>query len=111
MTDTTINADITVAELARRRSDGSAPTVLDVREAEELATARIPEVLHVPMDEIPARIGELPKDAELAVMCHGGGRSGQVARYLRTQGFANVRNVTGGIDAWSKEIDPTVPRY
>jgi len=105
------NEDLSVVELARRRAEGAAPTVLDVREADELATARIPDVVHIPMDEIPARANELPKDAELVVMCHGGGRSARVARYLRTQGFANVRNLDGGIDAWSAQVDPSVPRY
>jgi rhodanese-related sulfurtransferase len=63
------------------------------------------------MREVPARLAELDRNAPLVVMCHGGGRSRRVAEYLSSNGFQHVFNLRGGIDAWSTEIDPQVPRY
>lgn len=89
--------------------------VLDVREPWELQTASVRplgfELLAIPMGEIPARLAELPRDAALACLCHHGMRSQQVALFLHRQGFADVVNLQGGIDAWSCDIDPAVPRY
>jgi len=82
-----------------------------VREDDELAIAAIPWAKHIPMGMIADRAGELAKDAPLVVMCHGGGRSGRVARYLRDNGYSSVANLAGGIDAWAHEIDPTLPKY
>ena len=84
--------------------------LLDVRTAEELELARLPLAQHIPMDQIPARLAELNPGAPIAVLCHHGGRSMQVARFLERNGFTDVINVAGGIDAWSA-IDPSVPRY
>jgi len=103
--------EISVEELKARRARGDKPVVLDVREAWELQLARIPDVVHVPMNEVPARLGEFSKDAETIVMCHAGGRSMRVAHFLVNQGFTNVVNLAGGIDAWSRSIDATVPQY
>jgi rhodanese-related sulfurtransferase len=91
--------------------DNDSFLLLDVREHDELATASLDFAKHVPMGDVPARIGELPKDANIVVMCHGGARSGRVAKYLRDNGYPSVANLAGGIDAWSIEIDPSVPRY
>ncbi len=88
-----------------------APTLLDVREPWEWEFAHIDGALHVPMGQVPARIGELDRDAPLVVICHHGGRSRHVAGWLEAQGFADVSNFDGGIDAWSLEIDPSIPRY
>ncbi len=85
--------------------------MLDVREDDELAIARIPWATHIPMDSIAERVLELPKDGSIVVMCHGGMRSDRVARYLRQHGFTSVANLAGGIDAWSREIDPSIPTY
>jgi rhodanese-related sulfurtransferase len=63
------------------------------------------------MANVPERLTSLPKDRPIIVMCHGGTRSGRVAKFLRENGFPDVANLTGGIDAWSVEIDPGVPRY
>jgi rhodanese-related sulfurtransferase len=103
--------EISVEELSARRNRGEKPLVLDVREAWELQLARIPDVVHVPMNEVPERLGELSRDAETIVMCHAGGRSMRVAHFLVNQGFTNVANLAGGIDAWSRSVDATVPRY
>ncbi|MEJ0037384.1 MAG: rhodanese-like domain-containing protein [Gammaproteobacteria bacterium] len=103
--------EITASELKARREAGTGPLVIDVREKAELDVARIPDVLHIPMGEIPARLGELDRHQEIVVMCRSGGRSMQVARFLDHNGFESVANLTGGILAWSRDVDPSVPAY
>jgi adenylyltransferase/sulfurtransferase len=103
--------EISVVDLKARRDRGEKPLVIDVREAWELQLASIPDVVHVPMSQIPARLGEFSKDAETIVMCHAGGRSMRVAQFLAGQGFTNVANLAGGIAAWSESVDATVPQY
>ena len=66
---------------------------------------------HIPMHLIPQRLAELNRDDEIVAICHHGGRSMQVASFLKGRGFAHVANIAGGINAWSAEVDPTVPRY
>ena len=87
--------------------------LLDVREPVECQIACIENAVAIPMGEIPRRVAELERfrDSEIVVYCHHGMRSLMVVEWLRDQGFAQVRNMTGGIDAWSSEIDRTVPRY
>ena len=91
------------------------PLVLDVREPMEVAVASVRaegfELLHIPMYEIPARLGELDPQRPVACLCHHGMRSMQVAMFLARNGFDEAVNIAGGIDAWSQENDPTVPRY
>jgi rhodanese-related sulfurtransferase len=89
----------------------SPPTLLDVRESWEWDLARVDGAVHMPMGNVPDRVGELDPSKPVVVMCHHGGRSRQVAIWLKSRGFADVSNFDGGIDAWSREIDPTVPRY
>ena len=97
------------------QTQAGAPLVLDVREGWELQTASIRpdgfELRAIPMNEVPARLAELPQDRPLAVLCHHGGRSQRVAMFLEQQGYTHVANIAGGIDAWSQERDPGVPRY
>lgn len=97
------------------KTQAGAPLVLDVREGWELQTASIRpdgfELRTIPMGEVPARLAELPQDRPLAVLCHHGGRSQRVAMFLEQQGYTHVANIAGGIDAWSQERDPGVPRY
>jgi rhodanese-related sulfurtransferase len=104
---------MSVAELKAWLTDASrpAPVVLDVRERWEVARAALPDAMLIPMNEIPARAGELDPDRPLVCLCHHGARSLSVALFLEKQGFEQVYNLTGGIDAWSALIDPTVPRY
>ena len=104
-------AEISVAELKRMHDDAEPFVLLDVREDDEVATASVDFAKHIPMASVPERLGELSKDGNIVVMCHGGGRSSRVAKYLRENGFTSVANLAGGIDAWSEEIDPGVPRY
>lgn len=91
------------------------PVVLDVREAWEVQTASVKpdgfELVHMPMQTIPARLQDLPRDRPIACLCHHGARSAQVAYFLADQGFTRVVNVQGGIDAWSHERDRSVPQY
>ena len=103
--------EMTPREFAARAETGPAPVLLDVREAWELAIARVDAAVHIPMGEIPARIGELDQGKEIVVLCHSGGRSGQVARYLEQQGYTRVWNLAGGILAWADQLDPSLPRY
>lgn len=97
------------------RSQGARPLVLDVREPWELQTASIQpggfDLLAVPMNQLPARLAELPTDRPIACLCHHGVRSRHVALYLAHQGFTEVVNIAGGIEAWSRDRDPSVPLY
>ncbi len=103
----------TPEELKKRIEEKSAPLLIDVREADEVEICRLPGARHVPVGEVPQREGELAthKDEEIIVYCHHGIRSASVQNFLLAQGFQNVRNLTGGIDAYSVEVDPSVPRY
>ena len=103
--------EIEPAELKQRLDRGDALAVLDVREPEEIQIAALPGVVHIPMNDIPARLAELDRDAEWVVMCHHGMRSAQIAMYLARMGFARVANLSGGIEEWSLTVDPSVPRY
>lgn len=103
--------DISVEELAQWRASGKNFVLLDVREPFELEAASLSDALHIPMRQIPSRASELDAEAEIAVLCHHGGRSERVAQFLKMQGFANVHNVAGGIDAYAKRVDNTIPRY
>lgn len=103
--------EITPETLAAWREAGKAHAVLDVREPWELAIASLPDILAVPMAEIPARIEELPRDRPLVVLCHHGGRSARVTAWLRAQGIGGATNLGGGIDAWSRLVDASVPTY
>ena len=85
--------------------------LLDVREPVEIAIASLPDALHIPMREIPSRLAEIDPQRPIVVMCHVGGRSRQVAAFLLANGFEQVYNLAGGIDAWTTEIDPDLPRY
>ncbi len=103
--------EISVAELKRMRDANADFVLLDVREDDEVATASLPFARHVVMGSIPARLAEIPREADIVVMCHGGYRSANVANYLRANGYASVANLAGGIDGWSTEVDASVPRY
>lgn len=89
--------------------------VLDVREPWEVSTASVKpdgfSVVAIPMNEIPARLAELDPAQPVACLCHHGARSQRVALFLAQNGFTRVANLAGGIEAWSRELDPAVPRY
>ncbi|MFN2461830.1 MAG: rhodanese-like domain-containing protein [Candidatus Velthaea sp.] len=103
--------EITVADLKKKRDSAGDFVLLDVREPDEIATAAIPGATLIPMMDIPQRIAELPKDKEIVVMCHHGARSAQVTEFLNSSGYPGAVNLAGGINAWSTEIDASIPRY
>jgi rhodanese-related sulfurtransferase len=104
---------ITPKELAAWLGDESRekPLLLDVREPWEHDKARIEGAKLIPMRDVPARIEEIDEDREVVAICHHGGRSMQVAMFLEKHGFKRVHNLVGGIDAWSRSVDPAVPVY
>jgi rhodanese-related sulfurtransferase len=108
---------ISARELQERLRRGEAIQLVDVREEQELAWARLPHpVLHLPLSRSTEWLAELnqrlERDRPIAVLCHAGVRSWQFACWLvEQQGYGEVWNLQGGIDAWSVEVDPTVPRY
>lgn len=87
------------------------PAILDVREPWEIEIAAIDGALSVPLNTVPQRLAEIPRDKPLAVICHHGGRSAHATAWLRHQGYDHAMNVAGGIDAWARLVDPSVPRY
>jgi adenylyltransferase/sulfurtransferase len=103
--------EISVAELAAKHNAGEDFVLLDVREPDELAIASIPWAVAIPMGDVPERVAELPKDKPIAVLCRSGARSGRITAFLNQNGYPNAVNVAGGILAWGKEIDPSVPQY
>jgi len=104
---------ISPAELAAWLADRSreAPLLLDVREPWEHDKAKIAGSRLVPMGQIPARLAEIDEEKEVVAICHHGGRSMQVAVFLEKNGFTRVHNLAGGIDAWSRTVDASVPLY
>jgi rhodanese-related sulfurtransferase len=87
------------------------PLLLDVREPWEFEACHLPESRLIPMREIPARAAELDASRPIVCICHHGSRSMQVARFLEAQGITQVFNLTGGVERWSHEVDPSFPRY
>ena len=103
--------EITPETLAARIATAAAPVLLDVREPYEWAIARLPEARLVPLDTLPDVMHTLDPDQELIVYCHHGMRSAAAVTWLRERGFEKARNLTGGIDRWSREVDPSTRRY
>jgi rhodanese-related sulfurtransferase len=89
----------------------AAPLILDVRERWEYDVCRIPATQWLPMQEIPARWSELPRQQDIVVVCHHGMRSLQVAQYLAHAGLSRLYNLSGGIAAWADHVDPAMPHY
>ncbi|RMH31142.1 MAG: rhodanese [Nitrospirae bacterium] len=102
---------ITVRELKERLDKGDKILLLDVREPHEHSLAKIEGSVLIPLGELPHALNRLDPQAEIVAYCHRGMRSADAVGFLLQQGFTNVKNLIGGIDAWSVEIDPTVPRY
>lgn len=101
--------------LAANLRDDVLPVILDVREPWEIQRASVKPVngnlLAIPMMQLQARMTELKRDVPIAVLCHHGVRSLQVARFLSFNGFSSVANISGGIDAWAIDFDANVARY
>ena len=102
--------EITVEELSAKLASGAPVHLLDVREPEEFALTQLEGAQLIPLGELQARADEIPAEVEVVVYCHHGIRSLQAVGLLRAQGRAAM-SLKGGIDAWSRRIDPSVPRY
>lgn len=104
---------LSVRELAGWLADEqrAKPLLLDVREPWEYGICRIDGSELVPMRTVPDKAGELERDRDIVCVCHHGRRSMYVVMFLEQQGFANVFNLTGGVDAWAREVDPAMPTY
>jgi rhodanese-related sulfurtransferase len=105
--DAPLEVDVTTA--ANLLREGA--ILLDVREPYEVALCSVAGSRHVPMRQIPERMRELPADGQILVLCHIGARSMRVTQFLRQNGFTQVSNVAGGIDAWAEQLDPAMVRY
>jgi adenylyltransferase/sulfurtransferase len=105
------DGDWSVEQLSERLQDGSSLYLLDIRKEFERRICRLQDHAHIPMDTLSARLSELPNDTTLVVYCRSGARSAQVVRWLHGQGYPKARNLSGGILAWGKRIDPKFPRY
>ena len=105
--------EISVAEAKLRLASTRPPRLIDVRETEEFEIARIVGAELLPLSQWPTLAAEKLTDLRqpLLIQCHHGGRSARAAEFLLRNGFTDVTNLAGGIDAWSVEIDPSVPRY
>lgn len=106
-----LNCEIDLQALDRLSANGEELTILDVREPWEREICALAGSIGIPLDELPARVGELGDAGTLVVICHHGVRSLQAAIWLRRHGFDNAVSLSGGIDAWASEREPTMRRY
>ncbi len=100
--------EISVTQLAERLSRDDKPVLLDVREPYEFQAGHLDDAQHIPMQQVPQSIEQLPRDQEIVVYCRSGGRSARVQQFLMSQGFEKVKNLTGGMLAWKREVDPAM---
>ncbi|MGI9213296.1 MAG: rhodanese-like domain-containing protein [Methylococcaceae bacterium] len=104
--------EITPKELRHLLEESNPPPLLlDVREAHEFEYCHIMGSVHIPMDQLPSRITELDADQAIVVICHHGIRSLRVANYLASCDFSQLMNLSGGVEAWARSVDPDMPRY
>ena len=104
--------EITATELKQRLDNGDDVQIIDVREADEVAVASIPNSKHIPLAQVLQRSSEIDPNRDTVVHCKMGGRSARAIEALKRSGFTgNLSNLKGGIIAWSNEVDPSVPKY
>ena len=104
--------DITATELKQRLDNGEDIQIVDVREANEVAIAKLPNAIHIPLGQVVNRMSEIDPARETVVHCKMGGRSARAIEALKRSGFTgNLLNLAGGIMAWSNDVDPSVPKY
>lgn len=104
--------EITANELKQRLDSGEDIQIIDVREAHEVAVAKLPNAAHIPLGQVINRMSEIDPNRETVVHCKMGGRSAKAIEALKRSGFSgNLLNLKGGITAWSNEVDPSVPKY
>ena len=104
-------SEITPQDLKTRLSTDNRPLLLDVRQDWETQLCRLPNAVHIPIEEIEYRTEELDPNTETVVYCHQGVRSAAVAEYLRQRGFRDVKNLAGGLDLWARTVDSSMRRY
>jgi adenylyltransferase/sulfurtransferase len=109
--ETPAEFNITAGQLKTAVDSGKRPVLLDVREPYEYSLCHIESSTLIPLEELSTRMGELKRNSEIVVYCHVGIRSASAVRLLRQTGFVNVRNLQGGIDEWSRQVDKKMPRY
>ena len=104
--------EITATELKQRLDQGDDIQLIDVREDYEVAIARIPNAVHIPLAQVMSRVNEIEPNRETVVFCTMGGRSARDIDALQRSGFTGrLINLKGGITGWSNEVDPSVPKY
>jgi adenylyltransferase/sulfurtransferase len=104
--------EITATELKQRLDNGDDIQIIDVREANEVAVAKLPNSVHIPLGQVLNRMSEIDANRETVVHCKMGGRSAKAIDALKRSGFSgNLMNLKGGITAWSNDVDPSVPKY
>jgi len=106
-----LGSDITPREVKAKQDRGDIFTFIDVREPNEYQICKIPGTVLIPLGDLPKRLNELDKQAEIIAHCKSGVRSGKAVDLLKQNGFQNARNMKGGILAWSDQVDPSVPKY
>ncbi len=102
------STDITATELAAKIATGEEVVLIDVREPYEWSAGHLENARHIPMQQIPGHLAELPRDRELVMICRSGSRSANVQQFLMSQGFTKVKNLVGGMRAWSRDVDPKI---
>ena len=103
---------ITATELKQRLDNGDDVQIVDVREANEVAIGRIPNSIHIPLAQVLERMSEIDPSRDTVVHCKMGGRSARAIEALQRSGYSGkLANLTGGIIAWSNDVDPSVPKY
>jgi len=103
--------EIGARQLRAWLEEPSPPLVVDVREPWEVAICALPGSLNVPLGQLPQRVGDLPGDRPLVLLCHHGMRSMKATMWLRQRGFALASNLEAGIDGWARQVDPAMPTY
>jgi len=105
--------EISPSELAERLERGENLTLVDVREGYERQIADLPDhgQIHIPVAEFPSRRAEIPKEGDVVLYCRSGSRSGWATEFLRSQGWENVVNLSGGVLGWREDVDPTLEEY
>jgi len=102
---------ISPKELKTRLEKGDKLVLVDVREEWEYSLAKLNDSILIPLGTLPQSLARLSRDSEIIAICHHGMRSADATNFLLQQGFPNVKNLVGGIDAWSAQVDGSVPRY
>lgn len=100
--------NITPAELNEKLANGEDVVLIDVREPHEWSAGHIDRAVHIPMNQVPQRLAEIPKDREVVMICRSGARSGHVQQHLLQNGYSRIRNLTGGMQRWAREVNPSV---